>query len=65
MNQKLKKAVENAFDENSTVNDIFVMLYQARYMDINSWTEIEDLIEEIFEERPEWHECKRMMRKMQ
>jgi hypothetical protein len=64
MNQKLKKAVENAFDENSTANDIFIMLYQARYMEIESWAEIEDLIEEIFEERPEWHECKRLMRLM-
>lgn len=62
MNQKLKKAVEKAFDENSTVNDIFIMLYQANYMGIGSWSEIEDLIEDVFGEKPEWHECKRKMR---
>jgi len=64
MNKKLKKSVEKAFKEKSTVNDIFMMLYQARYMKIDSWAEIENIIEEIFGERPNWQECKKRMRKL-
>ena len=60
--QTLKKAVKRAFKEDSSVEDVFMMLYHAKYMKIDSWAEIEDLVEEIFGERPEWHECKRMMR---
>lgn len=61
-NKKLKKAVKRAFKENSSVEDVFMMLYHAKYMVIDSWSEIEDIIEEVFGERPDWHECKKMMR---
>ena len=58
----LKKAVERAFKEYSSVEDVFMMLYHAKYMIIDSWSEIEYIIEEIFGERPNWQECKRKMR---
>lgn len=59
---KLKKAVKRAFKEDSSVEDVFMMLYHAKYTVIDSWADIQDIIEEIFEERPNWQECKRMMR---
>ena len=59
---KLKKAVKRAFKEDSSVEDVFMMLYHAKYMIIDSWSDIEDIIEEVFGERPNWQECKRMMR---
>jgi len=58
----LKKAVKRAFKENSSVEDVFMMLYHAKYMKLDSWSEIQDLVEEIFGERPNWQECKKMMR---
>ena len=60
--QKLKKAIERAFKEDSSVEDVFMMIYYAKYLILDNWTEIEDIIEDIFEERPNWQEVKRMMR---
>jgi hypothetical protein len=61
-NPKLKKAVKKAFKENSSVEDVFMMLYHAKYMIIDSWSDIEDIIEDVFKERPNWQECKKRMR---
>jgi hypothetical protein len=60
--QKLKKAIERAFKEDSSVEDVFMMIYYAKYLILDNWTEIEDIIEDIFEERPDWYKVKRMMR---
>ena len=64
MNKQLKKSVKKAFKEDSSVEDVFIMLYHAKYMVIDSWSEIEDIIEEVFGERPEWHECKKRIKKI-
>ena len=60
--QKLKKAIERAFKEDSSVEDVFMMIYYAKYLILDNWTEIEDIIEDIFEERPDWYKVKKMMR---
>jgi len=59
---ELKKAVKEAFKEDSSVEDVFMMLYHAKYMIIDSWADIDDVIEEVFGERINWQECKKRMR---
>ena len=59
---KYTKIFERALSGKATVNDIFVFMYFTRYVGINSWSEIEDLVEEQYGERPDWHKCKKMIR---
>ena len=64
MNKLFKGAVWKAFNKNPTVNDLFVLLFAARYMNNVGWREVEDVIEEVLGERPDSHECKKMIKKM-
>jgi hypothetical protein len=66
MNKNFIEILTKAFiKENSTVNDIFVLIYFSSCSEIESWTEIEDVIEETFGEKPDWSECKKLIRKYQ
>ena len=64
---KFKKAFKRVFKkgamrEDATVEDIFMMLYHTKYMIIDSWADMEDVVEDVFGERPDWQECKKRMR---
>jgi len=64
MNNNFKEILTKAFvKENSTVNDVFVLIYFSKYLEVESWSEIEDLIDEVFGEKPDWSECKKIIRK--
>ena len=62
--EKIIKIIDLAFSEKATANDIFVMFYYLNYYQPGSWKEVDDIIEEVFEERPDWHECKDIIRKI-
>ena len=59
-----KEAVWKAFNKNSTVNDLFVLIYASRFMNNDGWGEVEDVIEEVLGERPDYYECKKMIREL-
>ena len=61
--EEIIKIVDLAFSEKATINDIFIMFYSFKYYEFGSWQEVIDIIEEVFEERPDWHECKKIMNK--
>ncbi len=63
--KKLDKAIKRAFKEDSSVEDVFMMIYYAKYLILDNWTEIEDIIEDTFGERPDWQKIKKMMREDQ
>lgn len=63
MKEGYQKIFEDAFKENSSVEDIFMLIYITKYVNIDSWSEINDIIEETFGERANWQECKNRMTK--
>jgi len=65
MNKLFKEALKKAFNKNSTVNDIFVLIFASRYMNNDEWGEVEDVIEEILGERPDFHECKKVIKELE
>jgi len=65
MNKLFKGAVWKAFNKNSTVNDIFVLIFASRFMNNDGWEEVEDIIEEVLGERPDYYKCKKMIRELE
>jgi len=63
MDNKYKKIFKKAFNKNASVEDIFLLIYKTKGLVIDSWEEIEDLVEETFGERPDWNKFKKLERK--
>jgi hypothetical protein len=64
MTNKYTEIFERALSGKGTVEDIFVFIYFTKYIDFESWNEIEDLIENKYGKRPDWHKCKEMINNM-
>lgn len=62
--EHIKEALENILNRPYTADDIMVlfMVFQSYVYVMDTWEDIENVIEEVVSDRPEWHECKKMLR---
>jgi len=59
--KELIEIVDLAFSEKADANDIFIMFKSIKEYEIFGWEDFENIIEEVFEERPDWQKCKKIM----
>lgn len=66
--RQMVEALGNVLNKPYDAEDVMAMMLMAQvtmYSDnMESWEFIEDIIEEVFGERPEWHESKRRLREI-
>lgn len=62
----VKKALEHVLNKPYTSNDIMVLLmvFQSYVNAMDTWENVETMIEEVVGDLPEWHECKKMVREL-
>lgn len=62
----VKKALEHVLDGPYTSNDIMVLLmvFQSYVHAMDTWENVETMIEEVVGDALEWHECKKMLREL-
>lgn len=66
--RQMVEALHRVIDKPCDAEDVMVMMMMAQVTmhpdNMDSWEFMEDIIEEVFGERPEWHESKRRLRKI-
>ena len=64
--EQVKIALDTVLNKGFDANDVMVLL-MAFHHSIHSWDSwewVETLIEEVVGEKPEWHECKKLLRQI-
>lgn len=66
--RQMVEALHLVIDKPCDAEDVMAMMMMAHTAmhpdNMDSWEFMEDIIEEVFGERPEWHESKRRLREI-
>ena len=66
--RQMVEALHRVIDKPCDAEDVMAMMMMAQVAmhpdNMDSWEFMEDIIEEVFGERPEWHESKRRLREI-